>query len=450
MNMYNIIRKKRDGEILSPAEIAFWIKGCVAGEIPDYQSSALLMAAFINGFNRDETIALTAAMINSGKTVDLSSIAGIKADKHSSGGVGDKTTLLVLPMIAAAGIKAAKMSGRGLGHTGGTIDKLESIPGFKAELSREEFLKNIAANGFAIASQSADLAPADKLLYALRDVTATVDYLPFIAASIMSKKIASGSDIIILDIKYGSGAFLKTPQKAAELAEVAVNIGEIMGKKTCCVLTSMDEPLGSCIGNALEVREIVDILQTGAGDERLIEVSVVLAGEIIYRSGLTLNREEGCKKAIQTLRDGSAREKFRLMIKAQGGEDILNNPALLPEAAYVFDIISPKKGCLISFNTEAIGFISLALGAGRKVKNATINYGAGIKLHKRIGDHIEKGDVLASFYSDNRDVFAAQTAAFYEAIIIGDETPLKKPLIAGYAGSEGFEKCAFDRSKNGA
>lgn len=440
MNIYDIIRKKRDKGVLSRGEIDYWLKGCLEGEIPDYQSSALLMAAFINGLDKQETIALTEAMIASGETMDLSPLPGLKGDKHSTGGVGDKTSLVVIPLAAAAGIKIAKMSGRGLGHTGGTIDKLESIPGFRVDLALDEFYEQVSRCGLAIAAQTKELVPADKLLYALRDVTATVDSIPLIAASIMSKKIASGGDIIVLDVKYGSGAFLKTPEKAQELAAVMVAIAGGLGRKACGVLTSMEAPLGKYVGNALEVMEAAELLKTGQGDPDLRQVCLALAGEMICLAGLAPTRNEGRAVAAELLENGAALTKFKEMVEAQGGDSrIIQEPGRLPQAKYSWDIQALEDGYLERLDGEAMGFISLDLGAGRRKKEEPINYGAGLAIHKKIADPVRKGDLLATLYSDDRSSFAQAQKAFYEALSIGEAKPQRSKLIGGYVTCGGVE-----------
>ncbi len=441
MNMYDILRKKRDKGHLEQGEFDFWLKGSLKGEIPDYQSAALLMACFIHGLNKEETAALTLAMLNSGKVLDLSSIPGIKADKHSTGGVGDKTSLVIAPIIAAAGIYMAKMSGRGLGHTGGTLDKLESIPGFNTALSTEEFLGGLRENGLVIAAQTRELVPGDKLLYALRDVTATVDSLPLIAASIMSKKIAAGADIIVLDVKYGSGAFMKSLKDAKKLAKTMVDTGNSLGKKTYAVITSMEEPLGQFIGNSLEVKEALAVLKGQKADDNFRNLCLALAGEIIFRSQLAKSRKKAIELAESLLQSKAAYEKFILLVKTQGGDlKALDNPEYLPSALYKADFISPKGGYLYALDAEALGFISLDLGAGRRKKEDTLDYGAGLKLWHKTGDRLKKGEIIATLYSNSQNKLAPALEALSRAVKINSQPPVQKPLIAGYVDYKGFKK----------
>lgn len=439
MNMYEIIRKKRDGGSLSREEIAFWLQGYVAGELPDYQSAALLMACFIQGLNREETVSLTRAMVDSGKVLTLDSLPGLKVDKHSTGGVGDKTTLIVIPILAAAGLYVPKMSGRGLGHTGGTLDKLESIPGFKTGLSLEEFLCHTRENGLAMAAQSQELVPADRLLYALRDVTATVDSLPLIAASIMSKKIASGADYILLDVKYGSGAFMKDFEDAKALAAAMIEIGSALGRKTFALLTSMEEPLGLCVGNALEIQEALELLTFGKGEEKLRRLCLALAGEMLFQTGKAASREQGQGLAEELLLSGAALEKFACLVKAQGGDSrVLKQPQLLPAAPYALEFIAQRSGYITAMDAEAIGFIALELGAGRKTKEDTLDYGAGLVFHAKTNMPVQEGQAIATLYGSHRAQLRQGAAALSRAVEIQSAPIAMAPLIAGYLDSEGF------------
>ncbi len=438
MRMYELIRKKRDGGKLTRAEMDFWLSGYVKGEIPDYQSAALLMAAFLRGLDRDETTALTLAMLHSGKTVDLSMIPGVKADKHSTGGVGDKTSLIVAPLAAAAGLKVAKMSGRGLGHTGGTIDKLESIPGFRTELNQEEFFQTVKQCGLSIISQSRDLVPADKLLYALREVTATIDSIPLIAASILSKKLAVGADIILLDIKYGAGAFMKSLADARELARVMVEIGSTMGKEVSGVLSAMDQPLGCAVGNALEVAEAALVLQ-GGGPEDLRRLCLALAGEMLFLGHKAETPVAGETLAAAFLDNGAAWAKFLEMVACQGGDPAaLTSAEGLPKAPYIRPVMAECSGCIRFMDAGKIGNAALLLGAGRQVRGEKVDASAGIVLNKKSGDPVEKGEPLAFLHTSTAERYEKGAASFASAIMIGEEKPEPKPLIAGMMRKDGF------------
>lgn len=394
----DIIHKKRLGQPLTGSEIRQMIADYVAGEIPDYQMSAMLMAICFQGMNDEELTTLTLAMRDSGDVVDLSPIEGIKVDKHSTGGVGDKTTLIVGPMVAACGVPVAKMSGRGLGFTGGTLDKLESIPGFRVGLTGEEFFRAVKDNGISVIGQTGNLAPADKLLYALRDVTSTVDSIPLIAASIMSKKLAAGSDKIVLDVTTGSGAFIKDIEGSKELARRMTAIGKGAGKETVAVLTSMEEPLGEAVGNNLEVIEAVKVLQ-GGGPEDVKEVCLALAGMMLslgYGDGQSLSYEEGRQMAEKALVSGQAYEKFKAMVQTQGGDvNFIENPDKFAKAAFSDTLTAWEDGYITSMNTEGIGVAAGLLGAGRETKESEIDFSAGIQMKKKIGDAVKKGDVLA-------------------------------------------------------
>lgn len=400
MRIYDILKKKRLGDILSKEEISFFIDGYVGGSIPDYQASALLMAICINGMNEEETFYLTEEMLRSGEIKDMSVFGEHTADKHSTGGVGDKTTLIVAPIAAAMGMKVAKMSGRGLGHTGGTIDKLEAIPGYRTNLSEEEFKAAVVKTGVAVISQSGELVPADKKLYALRDVTATVDSIPLIASSIMSKKLACGAETIVLDVKVGSGAFMKDIDEARRLGGLMVKLGKKAGRKISAVITDMDCPLGFSVGNALEVNEAVEVLK-GNGAEDLKTVSLTLASEMASLS-LGLPFEEAYKRAEEILLSGSAFEKMKEWVEFQGGDKrYLEEPGLLLEGKPKAILLAKEDGFLRITDTEAVGSAAAASGAGRTTKEESIDLSAGIILRKKTGDAVRKGDVIAEIYAKN-------------------------------------------------
>jgi pyrimidine-nucleoside phosphorylase len=429
MRIYDIIEKKRDGFELSPEEISFFIKGFLSGDIHDYQASALLMAIFIRGFNSRETSDLTAIMADSGDRIDLSDIPGIKVDKHSTGGVGDKTTLVIGPIAAACGVPVAKMSGRGLGHTGGTIDKLESIKGFRTSLTKEEFINSVKEIGIAIAGQTGNLAPADKKLYALRDVTATVNSIPLIASSIMSKKIASGADKILLDVKTGSGAFMKTFEDSVRLAREMVSIGSHMGRKTAAVITDMDIPLGNAIGNALEVKEAVATLQ-GKGPKDLEVVCFELAARMLELSGY--GTIELCRLlVVNKIQDGSALKKLGELALKQGAVYVPWDTRALDTAPVLDKVTSPFEGYIGSIRSELIGKASVILGAGREYKESTIDYGAGIILHKKTGDKVSKGELLAELYTSSDGKLAEARDILLGAYIASTAAPdMKSPILA--------------------
>ena len=429
MRIYDIIMKKRDGYALDKEEIEFFVNGFTKGDIPDYQISALLMAIYFSGMNEEETLNLTMAMANSGDRLDLSGIKGIKVDKHSTGGVGDKTSLVLGPMVAALDVPVAKMSGRGLGHTGGTIDKLESIPGFSTVLPEQKFIDNVNKYKIALVGQTANLAPADKKLYALRDVTATVDNLSLIASSIMSKKLASGADAIVLDVKTGSGAFMKQEKDAIDLAREMVKIGNGAGKNTVAIVSDMNEPLGKSVGNALEVKEAIDTLN-GNGPEDLLELSLVLGAHMLIAAGVTDDLETGINMLKQTINDGRAINKMREFIEAQGGDgEVVNNTELLPKASIIMDIIAEESGFVESINTQEIGIVSLTLGGGRETKDSKIDLSVGIVLKKKVGDRVEKGDTVATLYANDIEKLKAAKERFERAYEFS-KTPVKKqPLV---------------------
>ena len=439
MRMYDIIAKKRDGGELTAEEIQFFIHGYTAGTIPDYQASALLMAIVLRGMTAEETAALTVSMASSGETADLSSIPGVKADKHSTGGVGDKTTLIVAPIVASLGVKVAKMSGRGLGHTGGTVDKLESIPGMRTSIGRDEFYQIVRSVGLSLISQSGNLVPADKKLYALRDVTATVESLPLIASSVMSKKIAAGADCILLDVKVGSGAFMKTPDEAVRLAETMVSIGEHAGRRTAALVTDMSRPLGNAVGNSLEVREACDTLR-GRGPADITALSVELAANMLYLAGR--GDAERCRAmASEQIGNGKAFAKLLEMVAAQGGDtSVLEDGSRFPQAKLCREVTADRSGYLCSMDTEQIGIASMLLGAGRETKEDSIDYSAGILLRRKTGDRVEKGEPLAVFYTSSENRFAEAGKVFRDALTIGDEPPKQTKLIQARITRDGVER----------
>lgn len=428
MRMYDIIHKKRNGGELSEKEIKFFVNGYTDGSIPDYQASALCMAIYFRGMSADETAALTLAMADSGDRIDLSGIDGFTVDKHSTGGVGDKTSLIVAPIVAANGGKVAKMSGRGLGHTGGTVDKLESIPGFRTSLTPDEFIKQVNDIGLCIVGQTGELAPADKKLYALRDVTATVESIPLIASSIMSKKLAAGSQGIVLDVKTGSGAFMKTVEDSERLAEEMVSIGKAAGRKVTALITDMDIPLGASVGNSLEVIEAIKTLK-GEGEKNLTEVCLSLAAQMLCM--VTGRDDMVCRKmAKKSIEDGSALNKLREMITAQGGNaDVIDNSGAFKQPKIYVDIISERDGYISRMDAERVGIASVILGAGREKKGDPIDPSAGIILKKKTGDSVSKGDVLATFYTDDDTRIDVAKREFLDALIFGNEKPSKQKLI---------------------
>lgn len=428
MRMYDIIQKKRDGKSLSEAEIQWVIEKYVQGEIPDYQVAALCMAIYFQGMTLEETTALTFAVRDSGERLDFSDIHGLRVDKHSTGGVGDKTSLVVAPIVACMGVKVAKMSGRGLGHTGGTIDKLEAIPGFQTDLPVEKFKKIVNELGIAIVGQNASLAPADKLLYALRDVTATVDSLPLIVSSIMGKKLAADDDCIVLDVKTGSGSFMKTAEKSRELAEWMVEIGKRAGKKMRALITDMDRPLGFAIGNALEVVEAIQTLQ-GKGPEDLTQLCVVLAAHILNlaEKGTYAECEQMAKDAISS---GKALQMFADMVEAQGGDKTwILQPEKFPKATYSRSVKAKTSGYIVGVDTESYGVASLLLGAGRNTKEDVIDMTAGIYLCKKTGDFVALGEEIAVLYSSTQKGFDAAEERLLAATKIEKQEPENKPLI---------------------
>lgn len=428
MRFLDIIVKKREGKELSTEEIWYWIKTYVAGDIPDYQVSSLLMAIVLNGMNARETKDLTLAMMHSGEVIDLSSIKGIKVDKHSTGGVGDKTSLALGPMAAACGAKLAKMSGRGLGHTGGTLDKLESIPGFNCYLDKEQFVNQVNDINIAIIGQTSSLVPADKKLYALRDVTATVDSIPLIASSIMSKKLAAGSDAILLDVKYGDGAFMKTPEDAIELAQSMIDIGTALGRSVRAMITDMNQPLGKAIGNALEVKEAVATLK-GNGPGDFTQLCVAAGSNLLVQARIAKDVPTGKAMILQAIDSGRAFEMLKTMVRAQGGDDtVLDNVDLLPKAKYITPLQAGESGCIQHLNALSLGILAMKIGAGRETAEDVINPGVGIVLEKKEGDYVVKGDVLAYIHHD--DVLEQDWLNdFYNSYCISQEKGKDEPLI---------------------
>ena len=403
MLMTDLIAKKREGSELSREEIYFMIDGYTRGDIPDYQMSAMCMAILLKGMSDAETLDMTMAMVQSGETLDLSPIEGMKADKHSTGGVGDKTSLILCPMVAACGLKIAKMSGRGLGHTGGTIDKLESFPGFVTGISEDEFFKNVNRIGIAIAGQTADLVPADKKLYALRDVTGTVPSIPLIVSSIMSKKLASGADVIVLDVKCGSGAFMKTEEDARRLAEGLTRIGRLAGKKCAAVITDMDQPLGWAVGNALEVKEAIEVLKGEKGGD-LLELCLTLGSCMLTEAGMAETIEQARDILLESISSGAALEKLSLMVSAQHGDgrDVYDTSGL-PQAPVQYEAMAKSGGYVQRIEAEKVGLVSMHLGGGRATKDSEIDLSVGLVLHKKVGDKVEPGESLATIHAASQE-----------------------------------------------
>lgn len=429
MRMVDLIEKKRDGFELSTEEIQYIVTGYTAGDIDDYQMSAFLMAVYFQNMTDRERADLTMAMAASGDQIDLSAIDGIKVDKHSTGGVGDTTTLVLGPLVAACGVPVAKMSGRGLGHTGGTIDKLEAIEGFHVELSTEDFIKQVNDIKVAVIGQSGNLTPADKKLYALRDVTATVNSIPLIASSIMSKKIAAGADAIVLDVKTGEGAFMKTAEDAEELAHAMVGIGNATGRKTMAIISDMSQPLGFAIGNALEVKEAIETLQ-GNGPEDLTELCLVLGSQMVVVGGKADDLDQARKMLEDVIDNGKALEVFRQFIKAQGGNpSVVDDVSLLPQAKFVKEVPAQQEGYVSFMEADEIGTAAMVLGAGRATKDSEIDLAVGIVLHKKVGDFVKKGEALATVYSNTEDL-AQCLEMLYNSIEFKDEPVEKIQLIS--------------------
>lgn len=429
MRMYDLILKKRNGEELSREEINFFIEGYTKGEIPDYQVSSLLMAIYFQKMTSRETADLTMAMVNSGDVLSLKDIDGIKVDKHSTGGVGDTTTLVLGPMVAALGIPVAKMSGRGLGHTGGTIDKLESFKGFSVEMPEEKFISNVNNIKLAVGGQTGDLAPADKKLYALRDVTGTVDNISLIASSIMSKKIAAGADAIVLDVKVGEGAFMKTKEDALHLAKEMVSIGSSLKRNTVAVISDMDQPLGRAIGNALEVEEAIETLK-GNGPEDLLELCMTLGSEMVILAEKAKDKNEARQMLMETIKSGRALNKLKEFVAAQGGDiSSIEDTSLFPHAKYVIPVESEKDGVVSKIHSENIGLIAMELGAGRATKESTIDLSVGLVLNKKRGEKVSKGDVIAYIHSNDMEKAEKAKVKILESYVIEKDYEDNIPLI---------------------
>jgi pyrimidine-nucleoside phosphorylase len=430
MRMVDLIEKKRDGLELTSEEINFFIQGYTSGSIPDYQMSALTMAIFFKGMTESERAELTMAMVKSGDQIDLKGIEGVKVDKHSTGGVGDTTTLVLGPLVASVGVPVAKMSGRGLGHTGGTIDKLESVEGFHVEISNEEFLELVNKNKIAVIGQSGNLTPADKKLYALRDVTATVDSIPLIASSIMSKKIAAGADAIVLDVKTGAGAFMKTLDDSRELAKAMVRIGNNVGRKTMAVISDMSQPLGFAIGNALEVKEAIDTLK-GEGPEDLAELSLTLGSHMVFLAGKAESLADARQLLEAAIADGSALEKMKVFLSSQGGDaSVVDDPSKLPQARFVTPLEAKTSGYVSEIIADEVGTAAMLLGAGRATKESEIDLAVGLILKKKIGDKVEIGEPLAEIHSNSEDIEEVRES-LYNSIKVSSERVEAPTLIYG-------------------
>jgi pyrimidine-nucleoside phosphorylase len=437
-NIVTLIRKKRDGEALTQDEISYMIKAYTGDRIPDYQMSAFLMASFLNGLNKDEASYLTESMLHSGRVLDFSDIAQKKVDKHSTGGVGDKLSLILAPIVAANDVAVPMISGRGLGHTGGTLDKMESIDGFNVRVTLEEFRKQLDELGLVMAGQTEEVAPADKRLYSLRDVTATVESIPLIASSIMSKKLAEGIDGLVLDVKCGSGAFMKDQDRAAELAKTLVDIGESFGKETIAYLTDMDQPLGNTIGNWLEMKESLDALR-GEGPEDVMEITHLLAGTMIYLGDQAETVEEGIEKSKASVADGSAYQKWRDVIAAQDGDlTYVDHPENYPTSEFEFTIEADQEGYLEEMDAYELGMASLELGAGRHTKEDEIDYTAGIVLHKKRSDFVKKGETILTGYTNNEASMKIARKWIDSSLTISTEEPMKKPLITHRIDKKGM------------
>ncbi|PLR66682.1 pyrimidine-nucleoside phosphorylase [Bacillus sp. UMB0893] len=428
MRIVDLIEKKRDGKELTKEEISFIIKGYTNGDIPDYQMSALTMAIYFKGMTKQERAQLTMEMVHSGDTIDLSKIEGIKVDKHSTGGVGDTTTLVLGPLVAAVGVPVAKMSGRGLGHTGGTIDKLEAVPGFHVEIENEEFIKLVNQNKIAVIGQSGNLTPADKKLYALRDVTATVDSIPLIASSIMSKKIAAGADAIVLDVKTGAGAFMKDLDDARELAQAMVEIGNAVGRKTMAVISDMSQPLGYAIGNALEIKEAIDTLK-GEGPEDLHELCLTLGSYMVFLAEKASSLEEARAMLEEVIQNGKALDTLKIFLEAQGGDgSVVDDPSKMPQASYKVELEAKEDGFVSEIVADSVGVAAMWLGAGRATKESEIDLAVGLMLNKKIGDAVKKGDSLVTIYSNKEDVEQVKTK-LYESIKVSGNSVEAPPLV---------------------
>lgn len=446
MRAVDLIAKKRDGGELTEAEIRYLIQGYAVGSIPDYQMSAWAMAVYFRGMSPQERADLTMAMVDSGDRIDLSGVSGTKVDKHSTGGVGDTTTLVLAPLVASVGVPVAKMSGRGLGHTGGTVDKLESIPGFHAEISNERFMELVNRNGLAVVGQSGDLTPADKKLYALRDVTATVESIPLIASSVMSKKIAAGADCIVLDVKTGDGAFMKDLDAARELARAMVDIGSRVGRRTIAVLSDMSQPLGFAIGNALEVKEAIDTLR-GQGPADLYELSLTLGSHMVVLAGKAADTAEARRLLAQSVASGRALQTFRTFLSAQGGDaSVVDQPERLPTAACRIPLPADADGYVSRMAAERIGTAAMLLGAGRATKESSVDLAVGIVLHKKIGDRVVRGEPLATVHANREDV-EETLAALRDSIRISPNPVTPPPLVYGVVDDRGNDSFKTIKSK---
>ena len=429
MRMTDLIAKKRDGEALTTEEIRYMISEYTAGIIPDYQMSAMCMAILLRGMDDREVLDLTLAMQHSGDILDLSPIQGIKADKHSTGGVGDKTSLVLCPMVAACGLKIAKMSGRGLGHTGGTIDKLESFPGFSTALTEEQFFENVNRHGIAIMGQTANLVPADKKLYALRDVTGTVPSIPLIVSSIMSKKLASGADVIVLDVKCGDGSFMKTPEDAEELARNLTRIGRLAGKRCAAIITDMDQPLGFAVGNALEVREAISVLK-GEQEGDLLRLCLALGSCMLTEAEFVSTREEAEKMLLDAVHSGRALDKLAEMVSAQGGDSsAVYHPELLPQAPVVMEVPAERSGVVSRIHAEAVGLVSMKLGGGRATKEDVIDPRVGVVLHKKLGDSVVRGESIAAIHAADEESARAAVEMLRSCYEFSDSSVIRPPFI---------------------
>ena len=431
MRMTDLIQKKRDGGALSGEEIRWMIDGYTKGDIPDYQMSAMAMAIYFQGMDMDETYELTMAMLDSGDRIDLAAVSGVKADKHSTGGVGDKTSLVLCPMVAACGVKMAKLSGRGLGHTGGTIDKLESFPGFTTALAEDAFLRQVDQVGFAIAGQTAELCPADKKLYALRDVTATVASMPLIVSSILCKKLAAGADVIVLDVKCGSGAFMQTEEDAFGLARALTQVGRRAGRKVVAVVTDMDEPLGNAVGNALEVKEALSALR-GEYKGDLMELCLTLGAQILREGGVAGSDGKARAMLERAIASGAALEKFAEFVKAQGGDAAaVYDPALLPDAPVKLEVPAQKAGCVSRIHAEDVGLVSMRLGGGRAAKEDTIDLAVGVVLHKKVGDAVAAGESLGTIHARTKEAAEAAAEMLRACFEIAPGQVTRPPFIKG-------------------
>lgn len=439
-NPVSLIRKKRDNFPLDPSEIQYLIRAYTDDQIPDYQMSAFLMAAFLNGLNGNEAAALTKSMLHSGQIVDLSAIPGKKVDKHSTGGVGDKLSLILAPIVASCGVPVPMISGRGLGHTGGTLDKLESIAGFTVDVTLERYVEILKKQNLVMAGQTKEIAPADKKLYALRDVTATVECIPLIAGSIMSKKLAEGIDALVLDVKFGSGAFMKNRDDAMKLAETLVGIGEQFGKETIAYLTNMEQPLGNAVGNWLEVKESIDCLN-GKGPEDVMTVTHLLAGTMISLGGEAGSIKEGIKKSRQAVEDGSAFQKWVELVEEQGGDiRLISNPESYPPAKFTEPVKAPETGYVSAMDAYAMGMVSVELGAGRKTKEDAVDPAAGFLLHKKIGDFVQKGETFAALHTNKESTLESAIRSMTEAVVVSDEKPKPQKQITHRIDKKGVHK----------